>query len=134
GRRTGIPRTTALLAVPLDGGFVVTGSNWGRAATPAWAWNLGAADRAQVRIGARTSLMRVHRVPAAKRASYGSDIVHCCPGYAMAPRLAQGRRVPISQPLPDGAAARPEPPAHPATPTGDDTGGGGDKAGGQPPA
>lgn len=134
GRRTGIPRTTALLAVPLDGGFVVTGSNWGRAATPAWAWNLGAADRAQVRVGARTSLMRVHRVTEAERAQYWTDIVHYWPGYAMEQRLAQGRRFPIFHLCPGGAAARPGPPPHDAAPAGDDTGGGGDKAGGQRPA
>ncbi len=92
GRRTGIPRTTALLAVPFEDGFIVTASNWGRARTPAWAWNLGAVDRASVRVGARSSVMRVHRVTDEERARFWADIVHYWPGYEMEQRLAPDRR------------------------------------------
>ena len=48
GRRTGEPRSVALLAVPDDDGFVVVASNWGRKNHPAWSENLLADERATV--------------------------------------------------------------------------------------
>jgi deazaflavin-dependent oxidoreductase (nitroreductase family) len=41
GHRTGLPRSTPLTCVPEpDGGFIVTGSNFGRPHHPAWSDNL----------------------------------------------------------------------------------------------
>lgn len=134
GRRTGVPRTTALLAVPLDGGFVVTASNWGRAETPAWAWNLGAVDRASVRVGAHSSVMRVHRVTDEERPQYWTDIVHYWPGYDMEQRLAPRRRFPMFHLRPSGATARAERASHDVAPAGDDTSGGDERSGGRRPA
>ncbi|WP_308339540.1 nitroreductase family deazaflavin-dependent oxidoreductase [Tomitella fengzijianii] len=128
GRRTGIPRTTALLAVPLDDGFVVTGSNWGRAKTPAWAWNLGAVGRAEVHVGARIETMRVDRVSEAERAQYWADIVYYWPGYEMEQRLAPGRRFPMFHLRTDSDAHASGRRAQGAAPVGEGTDGGGDRA------
>src|SRR5690606_31589099 len=48
GRKSGVPRSTPLLCVPHDGGWLVVGSNWGHPKAPSWAINLRAADQAQV--------------------------------------------------------------------------------------
>ena len=48
GRKSGIPRTTPLLCVPQDDGWLVAGSNWGHPKPPAWVHNLRAAERAAV--------------------------------------------------------------------------------------
>ncbi|WP_235686603.1 nitroreductase family deazaflavin-dependent oxidoreductase [Tomitella gaofuii] len=134
GRRTGIPRTTALLAVPLDDGFIVTGSNWGRAEAPAWAWNVGAVEHAEVHVGARTVTMRVHRVREAERPQYWADIVHYWPGYAMEQRLAPDRLFPMFHLRQCGGTAPPGPATHGAAPTGDDAGGSGGRTARKRPA
>ncbi len=105
GRRSGIARTTALLAVPLGDGYIVTGSNWGRPKTPAWAWNLGAVDEADVKVGARVHRMRVQAVTGADRPQFWADIVHYWPGYEMERRLAAGRRFPMFLLTPAGPSA-----------------------------
>lgn len=48
GRRSGEPRSVALLSVPDVDGFVVVASNWGRKSHPAWSENLLANERATV--------------------------------------------------------------------------------------
>ncbi len=48
GAKTGIVRTTPLLCVPTDGGWLVAGSNWGAQKPPAWVGNLAAAKTAGV--------------------------------------------------------------------------------------
>lgn len=64
GRRTGRPRTTPLVYMPLsagtegielagDEGFLVAGSNWGQPREPAWLRNLDANPRARIQAGTR---------------------------------------------------------------------------------
>jgi deazaflavin-dependent oxidoreductase (nitroreductase family) len=48
GARTGLPRTTVLLAVPHDDGLVLVGSNFGSRSAPAWTRNLAAHPEAVV--------------------------------------------------------------------------------------
>ena len=48
GAKSGIERTTPLLCVPHEGGWLVAGSNWGAPKPPAWVANLSAADTASV--------------------------------------------------------------------------------------
>lgn len=49
GAKSGIERTTPLLCVPHEGGWLVAGSNWGAPKPPAWVSNLSAADSASVK-------------------------------------------------------------------------------------
>jgi deazaflavin-dependent oxidoreductase (nitroreductase family) len=53
GRRSGTPREVTLYAFPDGDDLVVTGSRGGAAKHPAWALNLRAEPRAQVRQGRR---------------------------------------------------------------------------------
>lgn len=91
GRKTGIPRTTALLSVPRGDGFIVTGSNWGRPKNPVWSSNLLAASEAQVQVGAATRWMSVRPVTGAERDQLWEAIVYYWPGYEMELRIAGGR-------------------------------------------
>jgi deazaflavin-dependent oxidoreductase (nitroreductase family) len=48
GRRSGLPRTSHLIAAPYAGTLALLGTNFGQASTPAWALNLEAEPRATV--------------------------------------------------------------------------------------
>ena len=48
GRKSGRPRTSHLIATPYAGTLALLGTNFGQAATPAWALNLEADPRAVV--------------------------------------------------------------------------------------
>lgn len=48
GAKSGQARTTPLATFPMDGGFVVVGSNFGQATHPAWSANLMAHPDARV--------------------------------------------------------------------------------------
>ena len=48
GRRSGDPRTTPLIAVPIGGDLALLGTNFGQPATPAWVLNLEADPHATV--------------------------------------------------------------------------------------
>lgn len=50
GRKSGIPRTTPLLAIRYDGGRLIAGSYFGAPDSPAWVVNLRATERARVRL------------------------------------------------------------------------------------
>ena len=54
GRRSGVLRTTPLLTVPHDGGWLIVGSNWGAAEPPDWAANLRAAQDPTITYRGRT--------------------------------------------------------------------------------
>ncbi len=54
GRKSGILRSTPLLCVPHQDGWLIVGSNWGAPQPPAWAANLRVADEPLVTFKART--------------------------------------------------------------------------------
>ncbi|MBV6755189.1 nitroreductase family deazaflavin-dependent oxidoreductase [Rhodococcus opacus] len=91
GRKSGTPRTTALLCIPYGDGYIVTGSNWGRPEHPAWSANLRAADEALVKVGARESRMRVRMVTGEERENLWKFVVDYWPGYRMEHRRSGGR-------------------------------------------
>lgn len=91
GRKTGIPRTTALLCVPRGDGFIVTGSNWGRPKNPVWSVNLLAVTEADVMLGPVGRRMAVRPLVGAERDLLWEGIVYYWPGYEMELRIAGGR-------------------------------------------
>jgi deazaflavin-dependent oxidoreductase (nitroreductase family) len=48
GRKSGLPRTSHLIAVPYEGTLALLGTNFGQPSTPAWVLNLEANPRATV--------------------------------------------------------------------------------------
>lgn len=82
GAKSGLLRSTPLLCVPHDGGWLIAGSNWGGSKPPAWVGNLAAASEAQVNFAGRE-----HRVQ--PREAHGADydrlwdvMVRTWPNYA----------------------------------------------------
>ncbi|NDV05312.1 nitroreductase family deazaflavin-dependent oxidoreductase [Rhodococcus opacus] len=91
GRKSGTPRTTALLCIPYGDGYIVTGSNWGRPEHPTWSVNLRAADEAQVKAGSHESRMSVRMVTGDERENLWKLVVDYWPGYLMEHRRSGGR-------------------------------------------
>jgi deazaflavin-dependent oxidoreductase (nitroreductase family) len=48
GRKSGVPRTTPLISVPIDDDLALLGTNFGQPGTPAWVFNLEADPHATV--------------------------------------------------------------------------------------
>ena len=67
GRKSGAPRTTHLISVPVGDTLALLGTNFGQGATPAWVLNLEAEPRASVTYKGRT--LEVVARPASPRRS-----------------------------------------------------------------
>ncbi len=81
GRKSGVPRTTPLLCVPHEGGFLIAGSYFGGPKTPAWVANVRAADEVQVRFDARTIPATPREVTGEERARLWEVMVETWPNY-----------------------------------------------------
>lgn len=82
GAKTGILRSTPLLCVPFEGGWLVAGSNWGDPKPPAWVANLRAAGRARVTFGGRPYDVVPHEVSGEDRERVWTVMVRRWPNYA----------------------------------------------------
>lgn len=111
--QTGIARTTTLTYIPDGERYLVVGSNWGRAAHPAWTANLLAIRHV-------TIACRRDQFTAAARVLLGAErdrawhtIVAAWPNYRIAQEMAGGREFRIFELLPS-----PNPPEHRRPPHG----------------
>lgn len=91
GRRTGVLRTIALLAVPYPEDYLIVGSNWGRPSHPSWSTNLRAVDAVLVRVGARESRRQVRLIEGDERTAAWQCALDYWPGYQLEHDLADGR-------------------------------------------
>ncbi len=97
GRRSGIPRTTPVVYLEHDGGYLVSGSGGGMAREPQWFRNLRRASQAQVRVGASRYAVRVRVPDRAERDRLWSDVVlPQAPFFADYERKA-ARLIPLAQ-------------------------------------
>src|SRR3954453_20469942 len=53
GRKSGVPRTTPLLCVPYESGYLIAGSNFGGEKKPVWVVNVRAAEEKGESVGVR---------------------------------------------------------------------------------
>jgi deazaflavin-dependent oxidoreductase (nitroreductase family) len=83
GRKSGIPRTTPLLCVPHDGGWLIAGSYFGGQRMPLWVGNLRATDSAQVRVGGRTVPVRWREVEDVDRDAMWEVMLRTWPNFAL---------------------------------------------------
>lgn len=81
GRRSGVRRTTPLLCVPHEGGFLVAGSNWGGPALPAWVLNLRADPDAEIDHRGRRVRVHAREVTDAERDRLWQVLVRTWPNY-----------------------------------------------------
>ena len=92
GARTGRPRTVPLLALPDGERLVVVGSNWGRAAPPAWVANLHHMPAVSVARGGVRSERLARVATADERARLWPLLDAVYPGYRSY-RLRAGRPI-----------------------------------------
>lgn len=87
GRKTGIPRTTPMLCVPVPEGYLVAGSNFGGPATPAWVFNTRAAEQEEaevhIRVNGATMPARPRELVGDERARAWNTMVKTWPNYTM---------------------------------------------------
>jgi deazaflavin-dependent oxidoreductase (nitroreductase family) len=94
GRKSGLPRAVNLLYFPYQGNYVLTGSNWGRPAAPAWVFNLRANPVATIVVRGREIAVKAREVDAEEYDEYWRLLLEFWPGYEMELREA-GRRFAI---------------------------------------
>nr|WP_028662904.1 nitroreductase family deazaflavin-dependent oxidoreductase [Saccharomonospora halophila] len=94
GRRSGAPRGTNLLSMPDGAGYVVVGSNWGRARDPGWTFNLRAQPEATVTVAGREIPVRARELHGAEYDRMWRRLLAYWPGYGRE-RDTAGRDLPI---------------------------------------
>ncbi len=82
GRKSGVPRSTPLLCVPHEGGWLIAGSFWGNPKPPVWTYNLEAAGEAEVRFKGRTYAVTARRTEGEERARLWQVMQRTWPNYA----------------------------------------------------
>lgn len=95
GRRSGTPRTTPVVILDRDGGYLVAGSAGGQAAEPQWFRNLRAADRATLEVKGRRQTVRVAIVDDDAYPELWADVVRRAPFFAEYERKS-GRQIPLA--------------------------------------
>lgn len=81
GRKSGIPRSNPLLAVPRGEDWLIAGSNFGQEKQPVWVVNLEANPDAEVTVKGRTVPVRARRLEGAEREAAWAHMVRTWPNY-----------------------------------------------------
>ncbi len=92
GRKTGLARTVTVQDVPVDGGLLVVGSNWGRECHPSWSANLMASERVTVRRRGHRFVAKVRLLTGDERDQAWATAVAHWPNYQLAQERAGVRR------------------------------------------
>ena len=82
GRKSGIPRTTPLLCVPHEGGWLIAGSYFGGPKMPLWVNNLRATERAQIRVKGEDIEVTWRELDGEERARMWQVMLDVWPNYA----------------------------------------------------
>lgn len=93
GRRSGRPRASHLVSIPVGEDLAVLGTNFGQPATPAWVLNLEADPRATVAYGGRTLPVTARPATDAERAAVMERSRGIYGGYEKYQQRISGRRV-----------------------------------------
>ena len=82
GRKSGLPRTTPLLCVPHDDGWLIAGSYFGGPDMPLWVGNLRAAGEATVGQGSERVEVTAREVEGEERARLWQVMLRTWPNFA----------------------------------------------------
>ncbi|WP_107772338.1 nitroreductase family deazaflavin-dependent oxidoreductase [Nocardioides sediminis] len=93
GRRSGRPRTSHLVSIPVGDDLAVLGTNFGQPATPAWVLNLEADPRATVTYRGRTLSVTARQATDAERDAVVERSRGIYGGYEKYQQRISGRRV-----------------------------------------
>ena len=92
GRRSGLPRTQHLLAIPHQDDLALIGTNFGRAVVPAWTLNLTANPAATVSYGGVTRNVYARPATPGERTEILATAAMKFPGAAQYEQRLEGRR------------------------------------------
>ena len=81
GRKSGQPRRTPLATLPVDGGFLVVGSNFGKEDHPAWTGNLMANPEASVSFKGKDIRVVAHLLDADEKKEVWPKLLEIWPTY-----------------------------------------------------
>ena len=81
GRKSGVPRSTPLLAVPRGEKWLIAGSNFGGPKQPVWVVNVEANPDVKITIKGRSKDMTARRLEGAEREAAWADMVKVWPNY-----------------------------------------------------
>lgn len=92
GHRSGLPRTSALARLDLDGTPVVIASNFGREHHPAWSTNLLADPRATIEVSGRRREVVARELAPEERERVWPQATSLWPGYQTYREATEGVR------------------------------------------
>jgi deazaflavin-dependent oxidoreductase (nitroreductase family) len=81
GRKTGQPRRAPMATLPVDGGFLVVGSNFGKEHHPAWTANLIANPDATATFKGEDIPVIAHLLDAEEKAKVWPDLLRIWPAW-----------------------------------------------------
>lgn len=82
GRKSGIPRSTPLLCVPWQGGWLIAGSHFGAPKPPVWTHNLRAAETVEVAYRRRRHTCTWQEVTGEEKDRVWAHMLTVWPNYA----------------------------------------------------
>ncbi|AIY16187.1 nitroreductase family deazaflavin-dependent oxidoreductase [Pimelobacter simplex] len=82
GRKSGIPRSTPLLCVPWQGGWLIAGSSFGAPKPPLWSANLRAAETVEVDYNRRRHTCTWREVTGDEKDKVWAHMLTIWPNYA----------------------------------------------------
>ena len=95
GRRSGRPRTTPLIAVPVGDSLALVGTNFGQTSTPAWVLNLEAEPRLTLAFRGVQHDLQVHPASEEERADVWAAASGVYGGYDKYQERITGRTIRI---------------------------------------
>lgn len=94
GRKSGVPRETRLLAVPVGDDWLIAGSYFGGPVTPQWVHNVRAADTAEVARHGRTYTVHARELDGPERDDAWQLLRDVWPNFDLYERRT-ARRIPL---------------------------------------
>jgi deazaflavin-dependent oxidoreductase (nitroreductase family) len=94
GRKSRIPRTTPLLAIPYESGWLIAGSYFGAPYSPAWVTNLRATEKARLRVKGEEFDAHWRELEGEDRARAWQAMLDHWPNYTLYEQRSN-RRIPV---------------------------------------
>jgi deazaflavin-dependent oxidoreductase (nitroreductase family) len=105
GRRSGKKRTTPVMYIRADGGFVISSEDIGQERRAAWPLNLEADPQATVQIGRQTLACRARRLDDDEVGPYWEKLVADWPAHETYRQRSGRRHTFLLEPVVEGARA-----------------------------
>ena len=94
GRKSGVPRSTPLLCVPQDSGWLIAGSYFGDKRMPVWVLNLRACEKAEIVYQRKTIQVSWREVTGAERDEAWRRMLAVWPNFAVYEKRTE-RTIPV---------------------------------------